>query len=251
MKKILTKEEVYCGNLILVNEEYEYRQKENIKMMALNENSESIYLQGNAVKALDVLMDSIKGWKEIQAVSGWRSYDEQTEIYHQTLIENGEEFTEQFVALPGHSEHQTGLAIDLGKKHGKIDFIRPDFPYEGICQLFRTKAPLFGFIERYLESKEDITKIAHEPWHFRYVGFPHAQIIVEKKMVLEEYIQFIKGYPYNVNEFSFSFGNIDGTISYINAKKDALVIEIQDDVYCSVSGDNSEGFIITKWKYHL
>lgn len=64
------------------------------------------------------------------------------------LQENGTEFTAKFVAMPGHSEHQTGLAIDLGLRQPDIDFIRPAFPYEGICQKFRELAPAFGFIER-------------------------------------------------------------------------------------------------------
>ena len=85
-------------------------------------------------------------------------------------MENGEEFTNQFVARPGHSEHQTGLAIDLGLKQPDIDFLRPYFPYKGICQTFRELSTDYGFIERYPAGKEAITGIAHEPWHFRYVG---------------------------------------------------------------------------------
>lgn len=47
-------------------------------------------------------------------VSGWRSFEEQTDIYQNSLVRNGRSFTRKYVALPGHSEHQTGLAIDLG-----------------------------------------------------------------------------------------------------------------------------------------
>ena len=107
--------------------------------------------------------------------------------YLQSLLENGEEFTNKFVARPGHSEHQTGLAIDLGLKQPDIDFLRPNFPYEGICQTFRELAADYGFIERYPVGKEAITGIAHEPWHFRYVGVPHAKIMVDHNWTLEEY----------------------------------------------------------------
>ena len=74
---------------------------------------------------------------------------EQQDIFKQSLKDNGRTFTQQFVALPGKSEHQTGLAIDLGLKKESIDFIRPDFPYIGICQQFREKSVPYGFIERY------------------------------------------------------------------------------------------------------
>lgn len=117
-------------------------------------------------------MAELDGWRYITAVSGWRSQEEQREIYLQSLLENGEEFTNQFVASPGHSEHQTGLAIDLGLKQPDIDFLRPYFPYKGICQTFRELSTDYGFIERYQAGKEAITGIAHEPWHFRYVGVP-------------------------------------------------------------------------------
>ena len=77
-----------------------------------------------------------------------------------------------------------------------IDFICPDFPYEGVCQRFRKEVVKYGFIERYPEGKENITKIAPEPWHFRYVGFPHSEIMRDKNLALEEYVDYIRGFVY-------------------------------------------------------
>lgn len=79
----------------------------------------------------------------------------------------------------------------MGLNKQDIDFIRPDFPYDGICGEFRKVAPNYGFIQRYTEDKEKITGISHEPWHFRYVGYPHSQIITERGLSLEEYIEFV------------------------------------------------------------
>lgn len=87
--------------------------------------------------------------------------------------------------------HETGLAIDVGKELEEVDFICPEFPYEGVCQIFRELAPMYGFIERYPKGKEAVTGIAKEPWHFRYVGYPHARIIQNLGMTLEEYHAFI------------------------------------------------------------
>ncbi len=113
-------------------------------------------------------------------------------IEDDTMRKEGARFTESYVAHPGCSEHQTGLAIDLGERREEIDFIRPDFPYTGICQTFRELAPQYGFVERYPKGKEGVTGIAWEPWHFRYVGCPHAQIMTKHGWVLEEYLDYLK-----------------------------------------------------------
>lgn len=147
-----------------------------------------IKLRRAAQTALTNLLDAIGCADQIVPVSGYRTQQEQIEIYESSLLENGLEFTQKYVAFPGCSEHQTGLAIDLALNQDVIDFIRPDFPYNGICSEFRKLAPKYGFIERYPEGKESITGIAHEPWHFRYVGYPHAEIITTMNLTLEEYI---------------------------------------------------------------
>lgn len=92
-------------------------------------------------------------------------------------------------ALPACSEHETGLAIDLAANAQDIDFICPEFPRSGICQKFREAAPYYGFVERYAKEKEPVTGISGEPWHFRYVGTPHSEIMARKGMCLEEYVE--------------------------------------------------------------
>ena len=185
----LTQADIYKGELILVNAEHPYFEnlaKPNL-VPAASGNAD-ILLEQNTATHLSQVMEKINGWQQIVPVSGWRSLKEQQDIFKQSLKDNGRTFTQQFVALPGKSEHQTGLAIDLGLKKESIDFIRPDFPYIGICQQFREKSVPYGFIERYPREKEHITGIAHEPWHFRYVGTPHAEIMREHHFCLEEYI---------------------------------------------------------------
>lgn len=146
-----------------------------------------ILMTRRAAAMLNALMEELGGWADIVPVSGWRSQAEQRAIWDDSMAENGEEFTRKFVARPGHSEHQTGLAIDLGLRGEEVDFIRPEFPYEGICQAFRARMARYGFIQRYPAGKERVTGIAHEPWHFRYVGTPHAQLMTERGLTLEEY----------------------------------------------------------------
>ena len=84
-----------------------------------------------AARLLAACIQAAGGAREIVPVSGWRSQAEQQAIWEDTLQRRGEAFTRQYVAVPGCSEHQTGLAIDLGRAAREIDFIRPDFPATG------------------------------------------------------------------------------------------------------------------------
>ena len=249
MKNITLKNDsIHSGNLILVNAHHPCR--DNIAkrtLLPVNTNTDEILLAGDAVKHLSCLMNRINGWGQIVAVSGWRSMQEQTEIYSDSLKDNGESFTEKFVAHPGHSEHQTGLAIDLALKQEHIDFICPDFPYEGICQTFRQDAVSYGFVERYPANKENVTGIAHEPWHFRYVGAPHAEIMVKYGFVLEEYISFLKNFPHGETHYFHKTEDKCIAVSYLRADRTAdTQLEVDDNVPYSVSGNNVDGFIITE-----
>ncbi len=146
-----------------------------------------ILMESRAAQALKSLLARLDAFDRIVPVSGFRSHQQQQKIWDDSMKENGYLFTRQYVAIPGCSEHETGLAIDLAANAPDIDFIRPDFPYTGIYGQFRALAPSYGFILRYPAGKESITRISEEPWHFRYVGVPYASIITNRGLVLEEY----------------------------------------------------------------
>ena len=194
----LTTQNVHTGNLILVNAYHGILDKPKDFLVPACDRFPEILLQRCAATLLNELMQEIDGWSFIVPVSGYRSLEEQQRIWDDSLRDNGEEFTRKYVAVPGHSEHQTGLAIDLGLTQPDIDFLRPYFPYEGICQTFRERAAAYGFIERYPAGKEAITGIAHEPWHFHYVGVSHAEIMVEHSWTLEEYYKYQKPFSWEV-----------------------------------------------------
>lgn len=175
-------------SLMLVNDSHPLA--EEVKECELSD-FHGVLLRTDVIPSLNRLLASIHGEVDIVAVSGYRSHAEQIALYENSLVENGKAFTEQFVAKPGCSEHETGLAIDLGLKKDVIDFIRPDFPYDGICQKFREMAPYYGWIQRYTKEKQSLTHIAEEPWHFRYVGYPHARIMDKMGWCLEEYIEYL------------------------------------------------------------
>lgn len=249
MKMSIKNDKVFCGNLILVNSNYPcHKCSGSCSLVPVNDKNPDTLLDQQSARLLDRFLGELDAREQIVPVSGWRSQSEQTKIYKDSLAENGEEFTQKYVALPGFSEHQTGLAIDLAENKRNIDFICPDFPYEGICQSFREKAPLFGFTERYPKGRESITGIAWEPWHFRYVGFPHSAIMQQLEMTLEEYHDFLKPYKYGINHFLYHVNSKKFEISYLEAAKGVETsFEVVDGAVCMVSGNNIDGFIITIW----
>ncbi len=155
-------------------------------------NYPDILLEAEAAKALQALLYRLDAFDHIVPVSGFRTMEEQRNIWKCSMKDHGYLYTRNYVALPGCSEHETGLAIDLAAAADVIDFICPDFPYTGIYGEFRNLAASYGFILRYPAGKEDLTGIANEPWHFRYVGASHALEMTQKQLVLEEYLTQIQ-----------------------------------------------------------
>lgn len=246
--QILAREQVYQGNLLLVNGRYPYHEGQREATLAPNERFSAVLLRRTAAEALRAAWRGIGTGDEIVPVSGSRSKSEQVQIYEQSLRDNGEAFTCRYVARPGHSEHQTGLAIDLGLRKDVIDFIRPDFPDTGICERFRQAAPDYGFILRYPKEKEDITGISYEPWHFRYVGCPHARLMAEQGLTLEEYIERIRRYrPDHRLSYPFSRGR-QAEIYFLPAEDGGQAVNIPEGQYCQISGNNVDGFIVTVWR---
>lgn len=246
---LLKNERIFSGNLVLINADFSLKQASEDELMPVDTGFADIHIKREAVNMLQFIFKKIGSKDEIMPVSGYRSKAEQTEIYTNSLRENGEEFTKKFVAFPNHSEHQTGLAIDLALKKDNIDFIRPDFPYEGICDKFRKTAPQYGFIERYPSKKENITGIAHEPWHFRYVGYPHSQIISKNDFTLEEYIDYIKQFRGGDRHLRVKSNKKIIEIFYLTANNSGTtkLATSKNSIY-QISGNNNDGFIVTAWR---
>lgn len=234
---------IHNGLLILVNAEHPIQHMER-PILAPAVPGSDILLDSRAAAMLSGLISRIGAAGEIVPVSGWRSEDEQREIWDGSMRESGEEFTRKYVALPGCSEHQTGLAIDLALRADNIDFIRPEFPYDGVCGRFRALAADYGFVERYQSGKEGVTGIAAEPWHFRYVGRPHARIMCEMGLCLEEYVEYLRAYPYPERLLEVRGEVYEAEVGFAGAR-DALGLP---DAPYQVSGNNVDGYIYTLWR---
>lgn len=117
----------------------------------------------------------------IKLCSGYRSYASQKKIYNNYVRVYGQKSTDTFSAKPGHSEHQTGLAFDVGK-------IDDNFGNTKEGKWLAQNAHLYGFIIRYPNGKQAITGYKYEPWHIRYLGVEIATKVYESGLSLEEYL---------------------------------------------------------------
>ena len=234
---------IHSGLLVLVNAEHPIRGAERPVLAPALPGSE-VLLDARAAAMLTGLVSRLRAAGEILPVSGWRSMREQQVIWDSSLRENGEDFTRKYVALPGCSEHQTGLAIDLALRAEEIDFIRPAFPYDGVCGQFRALAADYGFIERYEAGKERVTGIAAEPWHFRYVGRPHARLMRERSLCLEEYVELLRTFHYPGRLLEARGEAYEAEIGFAGAR-DSFALP---DAPYQVSGNNVDGYIYTLWR---
>ena len=123
--------------------------------------------------------------------SARRSVENQQRIWDDFMEEYGEVYTKRTVAVPGFSEHHTGLALDLYLIIDGVDvYLNEDMvTYPEIWAKIHEKLADYGFILRYLEGKEAITGYGYEPWHIRYVGSVGiAREIADAGITLEEYL---------------------------------------------------------------
>lgn len=137
-------------------------------------------------KAKDAFLDMAKQAKKegynIILVSAFRTYEYQEELYNNYKLEKGKNYADMCSARAGHSEHQTGLAIDVSDNSLDYDNFESTKEFNWMIN----NAYKYGFILRYPKGKFHITGFKYEPWHFRYVG-DIAKDIYESRLTLEEF----------------------------------------------------------------
>ena len=151
-------------------------------------------MRQDAAAALEEMFaDCLKETGEpLISVSGYRSYQTQSSIYSRKLknVNGSKKRADEYVARPGASEHQLGLAMDIGwdDYHGTSN----KFPRSSAGKWCTENCWKYGFILRYQEGWEDITGYKAEEWHFRYVGKENAAKIYENQMPLETYLILLR-----------------------------------------------------------
>lgn len=160
----------YVDGILIANKSYALPDSYN---PGLTKETSAAFDKMKAAAAKDGLTLKIK--------SGFRSYTLQAELYNAYVQRDGKDAADTYSARPGHSEHQTGLAIDVNKA---------DDSFAGTpeAKWLAENCWKYGFIIRYPEGKENITGYKYEAWHIRYLGEATAKAVFESGKTLEEYL---------------------------------------------------------------
>lgn len=212
----------FNNSLMLVNSEHPL--PDNFTADIKRFEDTDVYLDSSAVDSFSIIREAVnqKFGKKLLITSSYRSTDDQKLIY--------ESEGKKLAAVPGTSEHETGLGIDVYVKYfaGK-GFIKSD---EG--KFVNEYCGEYGFIIRYPKYRKHITGYSYEPWHIRYVGKPHAKIISDNDITLEEYLDSLK---------PGKFYLYDG---YVISKQNGDTLKIPESFkFAVVSPDNCGNYIVT------
>lgn len=180
------------GNLFLVNRTYlldsEYVPDDLVSPAVLSVKG-GVTMRREAAEALEELFSAaLAEGNELIAISGYRSFRTQANLYKRKLASvKNEREAQLYVAPPGASEHQLGLAMDVGRR-AKSN-LRENFGATKEGRWVAENAHRFGFIVRYRKEWTQITGYAYEPWHIRYVGREHAERLYSLSIPLESYVE--------------------------------------------------------------
>lgn len=248
----------FSGNLVLVNNDYEYFSTGEEKLVSIMEkNDEAGRTSFIAVDydytilepAYEPLAKMVDDWYEIYGndtlivYGSHRTKEFQQQLYDQFTANTADDGEAPIVARPGFSEHETGLAIDFSET------VNYDYQGDGDFQWLNNNCHKYGFVIRYAEDKEAITEYRKEPWHFRYVGIPHAKYMTENNICLEEYIELLRN-SYNYSGDHLKIEDEYGAayeIYFYPSDDGAEVtnVPVPSGVRYDISGNNVDGFIVT------
>ena len=154
-------------------------------------------------RAVEALRNFVAAGREsglsVNITSSYRSYATQETLFNNKVnqyISSEGSYDAAYikaatiVAIPGSSEHQTGLAVDIVDRY--YEFMNESLADTELSKWMKENCAQYGFILRFPDGKQDITGIMFEPWHYRYVGIEAATYIMEKELCLEEFVALYK-----------------------------------------------------------
>jgi D-alanyl-D-alanine carboxypeptidase len=236
-----------------LNKDYEDQSLKEIKSPHLQPMYNNMRLSEEALLNLEKMADAFYKDNKLPLilVSTYRDYNHQDRLFTNRIASNRANYglnyedaykkASEIIAIPGTSEHQSGLAIDFSNSSliQKGRTLVGDFSNEKEGKWLLNRGKDFGFILRYPKDKTDITEIVFEPWHYRYVGYPHSQIIFENNWTLEEYLEYL--------EVESKYLHKDYDLFYLDSQK-----IFGDEIYyfdgIKIENDNKGGWILTKLK---
>lgn len=239
--------------LLLVNQEHklseDWKAADMVDIAGLAPSTKSSMLLRDAVA--NAYLDMYAAYQaekglSMRTVSGYRSYATQNSLFNSRVAsrqsagqsrESAVRNTALYTAYPGASEHQTGMALDLSTGGG----LSNNFRNTAQGQWMLSRCWDFGFILRYTSEKTPITGIAYEPWHYRYVGLPHAWIIRDNNWALEEYMHALHSLAEG-QYLEYADLAYEDMLYRVYYTKDTAQ-EFADVV--NISSDNCGGYVIT------
>jgi len=165
------------------------------------------------------------GHTQFRVTEGYRTHERHQELYNSIADKS-------LVAPPGHSEHQTGLAADISYQGVNISN-----SIQGTWLM--NNSYRYGFILRYPQHKTHITGFLFEPWHYRFVGQPHAWYMRQNDLVLEEYIDYLR----ERREITITLNGVQYWVYYLPCSEE--ILQIPENFIYAASLDNTGGIIVT------
>lgn len=214
----------YIDGILIVNKTYSLPQNYNPGLASLCSRA------FNKMKAA-AKKEGISIWIS----SGFRSYNTQKRLYDSYCERDGVAAAERYSARPGHSEHQSGLAIDVNL----ASTAAYETTYKAVGEWLKAHCYEYGFVIRYPEGKEGITGYKYEPWHIRYVGGDLAKVLHESGQTLEEYFGITSSYTHvqPPEDNSSSAGSEESGSSSAGNETSS---ETSSDASSTVSSESSE-----------
>jgi hypothetical protein len=237
------------GYQILINGGFGYEIKDDLELATISALKTSSYrvlekdmkLYAPMIQHLNTMMDAFYSRTRNSSVivrSAFRTVADQQRVHNQYVAIVGKQQASRYAALPGFSEHHAGLAVDFGfMVSGELT----SFDGTGVLEWFPKNSYKYGFVLRFGEGKTRLTNTIYEPWHYRYVGNPHATIMFENDWCLEEYVPALMEYS-RENPLSVEFGEYIYEIYYT---RDMEILIPVDALGYEISGNNINGFIVT------
>ena len=256
---VVSNENMHTGALILVNSQYAFRFPAsqasllNVYDEYAKNNYHCNYFDGNdvqleaiAAKNLLLMANAIytdTGLNNLKIGTGYRSYEKQQDLSNRYPTT---------AALPGYSEHHTGLGIDLQVWDRALQVTYDLGDTNQNCQMIlgwiNSNAYKYGFVRRFAPDKDIITGISSDRWHYRYVGAPHAYYMATNNLCLEEYLAALEKCTYTGNHLFIN--DVDGhdyEVYFVPASAGSstnLPVPTDPSTY-TVSGNNYSGYIVT------
>lgn len=251
----------FAGPLILVNNDHEYFSPDDedlVSILSMNDETERVSFGAYDYSATilrsvyEPLAQMVDDWYEtcyndtLIVYGAYRTKELQQQLYDEFTSNTENDGEAPIVAPPGFSEHETGYAFDFSET------ISYDYQGTGDFQWINENCYKYGFILRYTEDKEDVTQYRSEPWHFRYVGIPHAEYMMKNNLCLEEYIELLRNaHSYDGEHLQITDESGGSYEVYFVPSGDAdeyTGVPVPTGFKYDISGNNVDGFIVTVHK---